>query len=105
MSSVSFETRIPIDDKYRHWSPQSQTYASTDILIQYLAAGWKVENPAIVETYLCAGVRRSDIYHFNLKREDESLEMPVLASPMINRLIEKYGLTVLRVNTDRADEH
>jgi len=97
------EADLRLDDKYRNWSPQSQTYASADILLQYVATGWEIENPAACETFFVAGARRAEVYRFNLRRAGERLELPVLANPMVFRLIEKYRLNVIRIHSDRGD--
>jgi hypothetical protein len=106
MSHIShLDSRLFNQETHRHWSPQSQNYASADILLQYIASGWEPENTALVETYYSAGVRRSEIFYFSLVRDGERVEMPVLANPMVSRLIEKYHLNVLRVNDERGDAH
>jgi len=92
-----------IDDggEYRHWAPESQTYAPADVLQQYLRNGWQLDSLAAVETFYMAGYRRSDIYYFTLRREDEFIEMPVLANPVVFRIIQEHKLNVLRINVSR----
>lgn len=87
----------------RHWSPASQAYAPADILLRYLRTGWKLENMAAVESFYYAGYRRVDVYHFMLKREQETVEMPVLMNPVVTRLIEEHKLTVIRVNSSQEE--
>ena len=103
MSNVARVEFRASDESFRHWSPQSQNYASADILVQYLANGWTVESPAVVESHSATGARRSEVYHFHLIRNEQDIEMPVLANPVVSRLIEQYELTVLRVNNDRGE--
>ena len=104
-STVYLDSELHTNETYRHWAPQSQAYAPADILLQYLATGWEIDNPAAVETYYCAGVRRADVYLFSLRRAGDHVEMPVLANPAVSRLIEKYQLTVHRVNVDCGETH
>ncbi len=66
--------------------------------MHYLEDGWQLEKLAAVESYYHAGVRRTDIYYFTLTRGEEHTEMPVVANPMVLRLIESNQLTVIRVN-------
>ncbi len=87
--------------EHRHWSPQSQTYAPVDVLQQYLREGWQLDSLAAVETFYYAGYRRADIYYFTLKRADDYVEMPVLANPVVFRIIQEHKLNVLRINVAR----
>jgi hypothetical protein len=91
----------PDDDILRHWSPDSETYAPADVLLQYLKRGWNLEKLVAVETVYHAGFRRSDIYYFTVERDGRAVEMPILANPAVFRVIEQYQLTTLRINVDR----
>ncbi len=97
------QTRIgyPDDDMHRHWSPDSETYAPADVLLQYLKSGWQLEKLVAVETVYYAGFRRSDIYYFTLERDGSTVEMPILANPAVFKVIEQNQLTTLRINVDR----
>ncbi|MCC7446656.1 MAG: hypothetical protein IT324_04530, partial [Anaerolineae bacterium] len=46
------------------------------------------------------GYRCSDIYYFTLCQDDEdtTLEMPVLANPIVLRLVDERQLSILRIN-------
>jgi hypothetical protein len=90
-------------DRSRHWSPESQTYAPADVLLNFIHDGWTLETPAAVESFYYAGYRRVDVFYFTLKRGEEVLEMPVLANPVTHRLVEERKLTVLRVNATRGE--
>ncbi len=91
------------EEASRHWSPTSQAYAPADVLQRYLRTGWKLETLAAVETFYYAGYRRVDIYYFTLKRNEETIEMPVLRNPVVTRLIEEQKLTVMRINSTQED--
>ena len=101
--SSETQTRIdfPDDDIHRHWSPDSETFAPADVLLQYLKRGWNLEKLVAVETVYYAGYRRSDIYYFTLERDGRSVEMPILATPAVFKVIEQNRLTTLRINVDR----
>ncbi len=92
------------DEFHRHWSPESEIYAPADVLLQYLTRGWRLDKPIAVETVYYAGYRRSDVYYFTLERDGVSLEMPVLATPVVFKLIEDRQLTTLRINVDREEQ-
>ena len=91
------------DDSYRHWSPNSQTYAPADVLVRHLRTGWTLDTIAAVETFFYAGYRRVDVYYFTLRNGEASLEMPVLGNPAVRRLIEERKLTVVRINAETEE--
>jgi hypothetical protein len=88
---------------YRHWSPESELFAPADVLLQYLRQGWKLDKLVAVETVYYSGYRRSDIFYFTLHRDDQIVEMPVLANPVVFYLIEAHQLELLRINVDRSE--
>jgi hypothetical protein len=88
---------------YRHWSPESELYAPADVLLQYLRQGWKLDKLVAVETVYYSGCRRSDIFYFTLQCGEATVEMPVLANPVVFYLIEAQGLTLLRINVERDE--
>lgn len=102
MVAYSTETQVSLDfiedDEYKHWCPASETYATADVLLQYLRAGWELDNLVAVETFYHAGYRCSDIYCFTLMRNGESREIPILANPVVFRVIDDHQLTILRIN-------
>jgi hypothetical protein len=85
-------------EKFRHWSAESQEYAPSDALLSYITEGWILDKLIAVETFYYSGYRRVDVVHFTLHREGLTFEMPVLANPMVNRLIDYYDLTFLPAN-------
>jgi hypothetical protein len=89
------------EEEYRHWSPGSQKYATVDVLQQYIYRGWHLENIAQVETFYCTGARAIEIYSFTLTRGTETMHMPVIATPIILRLITEHNVCVLRVKSER----
>ena len=82
-------------DTRRHWSPTSQTYAPADVLMRYLATGWQI-NPVVgLEEHYHAGVRRVDIYHFELAKGEEQHILPVQSNPVVRRLLHERSLRVV----------
>jgi hypothetical protein len=88
--------------KFRHWSAESQEYAPSDALLSCLSEGWLLDKLIAIETFYYSGYRRVDVVYFTLHREDQTCEMPVLANPMVNRLIDYYDLTVVPANTTHS---
>lgn len=101
VTSVSQE--FFVDEDRRHWCPVSEPYAPADILLQYLREGWELDSLVAVETFYFAGYRCSDIYYFTLHQQDSSCEMPVLANPVVLRLVDERHLSILRINVAPLD--
>lgn len=99
-NGIEFES---VED-YRHWSPRSQLYASTDALLQYLRNGWELKDRVLVEMCRCESWRYVELYYFVLSLNDERITMPVIANPVVVRLVQERGLAVVHVVT-RSKNH
>jgi hypothetical protein len=88
-----------------HWSRESQAYAPTHILLHYLRVGWRPSKRVTVEVILFGGNRQTQVYHFVLTRNSESLEMPVTAGPLVPRLIRDYDLTLREITSQLTTIH
>lgn len=104
------EMELRSNDTRRHWSPSSQTYAPADVLIQYLSEGWEITPVVGLEEHWHAGVRRVDVYHFELTKDDQTRIVPVQSNPVIRRLLNQRQLKIVllkrdtvRVTEDPAD--
>lgn len=83
-------------DVPRHWHSLSQVYAGGDCLLSALDCGWTVRQ--VVHCGQChSGYRRSLVYYFELQRGDETLVMPVINNPFIERLLAGSLLEVVVV--------
>ncbi len=100
---VEIDHRPVYGDTYRHWCPESEPYASADVLIQYLRLGWALDKLVAVETIYHTARRQSNVYYFTLHLDDRILEMPVLANPVVLDLIKRHKLTILRINVAREE--
>jgi hypothetical protein len=89
------EMELRSNDTRRHWSPSSQTYAPADVLMQYLTEGWTASPVIGLEEHWHAGVRRVDIYHFELFKDEQVQLLPVQSNPIVRRLIEQRQLKVV----------
>ncbi len=88
-------------DTYRHWHPQSEPYAGGDALATALFMGWKSKNIVLLEHHWLGGSRRINIYHFELLHGDQSVAMPVISNPYVERLIVEQGLRVVHLSRSR----
>ncbi|MEZ4666521.1 MAG: hypothetical protein R3E39_01155 [Anaerolineae bacterium] len=96
---------IESDDSYRHWSPQSQRFAPADILLQYLQDGWNINNRIVAEVFHCPSRQCAELYYFMLLHNSEYITIPVIANPLVLRLVREFGLTVIRVYDDCEDSY
>lgn len=87
---------------FRHWHAQSQKFAGGDCLATMLFFGWTLNPLVMVDTYWHFGTRQVNVYHFELMQDGESLTMPVLGNPYVDRLIAQHQLEVIPV--DRSEQ-
>lgn len=90
------------EGKTRHWSPQSEPYASGEALLQALESGWQVDGVIFQQEVPLGGDRRTYVYHVNLKRDDEQMKMKMVHNPYITRLIYRLNVQVVRQNQRRS---
>lgn len=89
---------LEFDNNDRHWSPASQWYAPADILLQYLRNGWQLEKEVEICVHRCGSCRHVEMYHFTLYHaEKQPLRMPVLANPVVRKMVHQYRLSTLYV--------
>ncbi len=101
MTATSFiEMELRTNDTRRHWSPSSQPYAPADVLVRYLSSGWQVSPVVGLEEHYHAGVRRVDIYHFELVKGDQQQILPVQSNPVVRRLLTEHNLRVVLLSKD-----
>ncbi len=96
------EAELRTTDTKRHWSPSSQHYAPADVLLGFLADGWELSPVIGLEEHWHAGVRRVDVYHFELTKGDRTMVVPVHSNPIIRRLIEERGLKIVMLPRETA---
>ena len=88
----------------RHWSDRSERYAGCDALLTALHNQWEAEGTCYEERYYHAGTRLVTIYHFILHKGDETLQMPVIANPVLRRILREWPFTVVPLEM-RQQEH
>ncbi|MBI5667561.1 MAG: hypothetical protein HZC41_06095 [Chloroflexi bacterium] len=96
-----FAIEEDIGDIYRHWQPQSEYYAGGDALATALYLGWQASDIVLLERRWQGGSRRINIYHFELSRGDDTMAMPVLGNPYVERLIAEQGLRVAHLSKNK----
>lgn len=104
MTAPSFvEMELRTNDTRRHWSPTSQEYAPADVLLRFLTSGWKISPVVGLEQHRHAGVRKVDVYHFELTKDDKQQILPVQSNPVVRRLLHERDLRVVMLQNEGAD--
>lgn len=73
----------------RHWHPGSEKWAGADCLLTAMDNGWKAEPTAYCQEIWYSGARLVTIYHFELTKDGEKLEMPVITNPYARRILRR----------------
>ena len=84
-------------DVVQHWSPTSAKYAGGDALVTFLFEGWELRSEVKVEDRYFAGMRSISVYHMELERDGETIKMPVLRNPYVNRIVRMGDFTLVEI--------
>jgi hypothetical protein len=87
------QVRLPLN---RHWSAESQTYASGDVLINYLRNGWQLDPESRIDKVSSEGPRGVDVFYFRLLKGQQMIDMPVIGSPRVYRLVDQVERELLQ---------
>ncbi|MBN1681814.1 MAG: hypothetical protein JW966_16155 [Anaerolineae bacterium] len=99
------EMELRSNDTRRHWSASSQRYAPADVLLQRLVDEWNISPVIGLEEHWHAGVRRVDVYHFELTKGEVIEMLPVQSNPVVRRLIQQRDLKVVLLKRDKVTTH
>lgn len=78
----------------QHWNPKSARFAGADNLLTAVDKGWVIEQ-CVQITHWYAGMRSVRIYEFHLKHDDETMMMPVIDNPYVERFIRDEGIQMV----------
>ncbi len=79
----------------RRWHAASEKYAGGDCLLTAINDGWDITPPVMAEAYWRAGSRCVMVYHVTLERSGETMAMPVITNPFVERLIADNALRLI----------
>lgn len=85
-------------DVVRHWSSKSQKYAGGDAVMTLLSNGWRIAETVFLEEYWHAGSRCVTIFHLEMHRDDEVMNVPVLSNPYVRRMVDTMPVQVRPVS-------
>jgi hypothetical protein len=91
-------------DFVRHWHPQSEPYTGGDALFTLLEEGWDIEPEVRYDESWLAGVRSVLVYYFTLRRGDETLVMPVIRNPYVNRIVREMPARLVAMENQNRSE-
>ncbi|MEZ4669328.1 MAG: hypothetical protein R3E39_15595 [Anaerolineae bacterium] len=72
-----------------------KSFAGGDSLATALITGWKISDTVAMDIFWCAGSRQVLVYYFRLSRDDETMLMPVLGNPYVDRLLVERRIAVV----------
>lgn len=84
-------------DLDRYWHGGSQEYAGGDQLLTVLRQGWQMDRVVYRIDYPLSDGRQISVYHCILRREDQKLTMPVIANPIVLRVLDTMQARVMPV--------
>lgn len=101
---TDFHAEYPVIVRY--WSPVSEKYAGADCLVTALQNGWRVIGDIYREDFWHAGTRLTSVFHVMLRRDNDSMVMPIISNPYIRRLIFQNNITPspIEERTDRISQ-
>ena len=86
----------------QHWTPNSERFAGGDNLMTAIYRGWQIEKcVAVHHTY--NGMREVKVFEFTLSKNGETMTMPVIHNPYIERFLNANNVEVIDVG--HADHH
>lgn len=82
-------------DLYRHWHAESERYTGGDALNTALDEGWMISDIVGFQEVSHMGARGTVVYHFELTRKDQTVTMPVVGNPYVDRLVMIMQFTLV----------
>lgn len=89
LSSPASQSNAHVEylDVTQHWHPHSEPYAGGDALLTLISEGWVMKHDVYVEKREFAGLRSVSVYHVELERGGQTIRVPIVRNPYINRII------------------
>ena len=79
-----------------HWCSESEEYAAGNHLITALRSGWSLAAPRVEAKQVWRNRSRPlTVYHFLLARNHQTMLMPVLSNPYVERYIIQNQIAVV----------
>ncbi len=84
-----------------HWHPGSEKYAGGDCLLTALYEGYEPEAWVYREEHWRGASRCVVVYYFELTRADETMVMPVICNPYVERFINGFPLLLAPIEQSK----
>lgn len=88
----------------RHWSSHSEKYTGADSLLSALDQGWKLYRRVYRQEFILRGGRYTQVFFFELYKDDAIATMAVVDTPIVLRLIARYQLQIIVAHSQVEDE-
>jgi hypothetical protein len=82
-------------ESYRHWCPKSEAYTGCDSLLSALDCGWNLRTNLKIYRHP-QGSRSSLTFAVLLEKDNRLVEMRIVDSPSIRRVLRRTGMLPVR---------
>lgn len=79
----------------RHWCPHSEVYTGADSLLTAQRNGWRLAGLVYKQQVIFSNGRQTTLYHFELVRGSETVIMPIVRNPFVERMIQQHAIDIL----------
>jgi hypothetical protein len=79
----------------RHWHAGSEQFTGGDALFTALDNGWEVDETVLYEEHWIAGAQCVVVFRFRLTHGDESMTMPVITNPFVQRILAEMNVKLI----------
>ena len=86
----------------RHWHAESEKYTGGDALFTALDNGWEIGDTVLYEEHWNAGAQCVVVYHFQLTQGDETMTMPVITNPFVQRMLAEIDAKLVNSGEKKA---
>lgn len=84
---------------HAHWSPQSEKYATGEVLHALLNEGMHIRGVVFLQQKPLNGGRRANIYVVTLQRHNtDSMRLLLVENPYVLRLLKDSGAQIIHMN-------
>lgn len=90
-----------IDISTQYWHPESEEYAGGDHLTTALYHGWEIVKCVETKRWY-AGMRFVRIFQFELSKGENTMVMPVIHNPYVERFTREEGIEIIKEESEPA---
>ena len=95
---------MPIWPKFAIGTRNQKILRAADALFTAFDNGWTLDKDVEYEEHWYAGTRGVTVYHFTLRRDDETMTMKVVTNPLVRRMLLEMDANVTEKKSPRVRE-